>query len=249
DVAALESISIQLKKRTGLRQDVQFVITPPRPGVPHCDGTPFAVVVGISGATNGEGLEKPETGAGTRAVVDQILARLVADGWQSVALLATPDVAGATNVHTAVEDWLEAVLAGIAQRYPCARFALIGHSYGGATATAAAAELERRGYADNLTFVGLIDRVTIQYTGDGASLPAHPLILNVFQQNEEPHSGAPNGEPLGPQRQNATDWDVSRLKVPPLLHGTIDNDPDVQACIAATAIASLESQSLPDCVK
>src|SRR5205823_1428147 len=126
----------------------------------------------------GPGLENRDTGAGVRAVVDQVLSKAGALGWQFAAVLASPNVSGAANVHTAAETWLEATLSAISERYPCAQLALIGHSYGGTVATAVSAELERRGY-DNVRFVGLIDRVTTQYVGDGASLPAKAVTLNV----------------------------------------------------------------------
>ncbi|HYM14558.1 MAG TPA: hypothetical protein VEZ14_03290 [Dehalococcoidia bacterium] len=249
DVAMLWSIQIPLKSHPCLGQDVQFLIAPPHPATPVCGGTPFAVIVAITGATNGQGLELASTGAGVRSIVNRILTALNARGWQTEAILATPDISGAKNPNSAAESWLDAVLAGIIHDYPCARLALIGHSFGGVTATAVSAALERQGHAANVRFLGLIDRVTLEYLGDGRSLPAHPVILNVFQQNEQPHSGAPNGAPLAPLAANATDWDVSHLKQPPLLHVTIENDPDVDACIASSALLTLEGSGLPSCAK
>lgn len=227
DVALLGDIDIPLDRRCN--GDRQFILKAASTGQPKCPDQRFAMIVGITGAAP-NGLTGGDDGKGILDLVDELQAKLRESGFDSAALLAAPNLPTATNEHTAMEAWMEHVLRGIFDKYPCARLVIVGHSHGATAALAVASWLEQHGYGNALAYVVLIDRVTLRYKGDKESLPVNTPVLHIYQRNgaekicvtslDGKDVPSQNAAPIG-TGANIREMDVSDRG---LCHGNIDDD-------------------------
>jgi hypothetical protein len=103
-------------------------------------------------------------------------------------VLASPAVFGGVPAQGTMERYLAAEIARRLDAAPCLDAAIIGHSHGGVTVTAAVAALEDE-YPGRLYGV-LLDRSAVLYDGDPDAMPATAPILNIFQLNEGWHGSA-----------------------------------------------------------
>lgn len=232
DVGVLKDISVPLDSRCS--EDYQFGISPAASGPPDCAKGQFVFVVGITGSAD-HGLKDTEQ-AGIVSLVAELRRELKSRGVAVASAIAAPNIQAATHKEAAMESWLEFVLLGVIEKYPCARFVLAGHSHGATSALAVSRWIEDRGLGDRIAHVALIDRVTFLYDGAKTAMPARVPVLHLYELNEGtsacPKDGdttIPSGEPIGGSA-NVVDVDVSSRG---LCHFDIVTDPAIHHAIVA----------------
>jgi len=187
------------------------------------------LLVGVGGGV--VNLKDRADAAGVRAIIDGIQKAYDDRGTQTIAVLAGPAIAGAQNVHGAMEQWLTHAVQVYLDRYPCIRILLLGHSHGAVTADVVASHLESF-YASRIIEVVDVDRVDVLYTGDTLSRPKRAHVFNIYEHNPGALQGAPYDAP------NVENWDASGEQAPrdgdrggplaPVDHTTIDNSVSVK---------------------
>jgi hypothetical protein len=196
------------------------------------------LLVGVGGGV--VNLKDRADAAGVRSMIDGIQKAYDDKGVQTIAVLAGPAIAGAQNVHGAMEQWLSHAVQVYLDRYPCLRAVLLGHSHGAVTADVVASRLEAS-YAKRIIEVVDVDRVDVLYTGDTLSRPKRVHVFNVYEHNPGALQGAPYDAP------NAENWDASGEQGPkdgdrggplaPVDHTTIDNSASVKQRIISEVMA------------
>jgi hypothetical protein len=251
DAAFLQGVDIALDPQRqeqacgeGSKREPEYAVAHGyfEPSDVSCSGDKQAVLlVGVGGGV--VNLKDREDAAGVRSMIDGIQRAYDQAGVQTIAVLAGPAVAGAANIHTAMEQWLTHAVQVYLDRYPCLRALLLGHSHGAVTADVVGATIERN-YARRIIEVIDVDRVTTLYTGDTQSRPRVAHVLNIYERNGGPLQGTAYDS------LNATNWDASNQQAPSngdkggalatVNHTTIDNSASVKAVIVADAKARLQ---------
>lgn len=162
--------------------DVAFGVSD---GPRDCSLGAFGLIVGIGGSgTNPRDLNQGVS-QGVKAIALRAAEELRSSGGAAQVLYANSALEGTATPHPATEEWLSAVVAARLQASPCARVALVGHSYGAVAATSVAAALEDR-FPDRVAVVAL-DRATQLYGRPNPPMPRRAPVLNIFQLNEGWH--------------------------------------------------------------
>src|SRR6185295_12308922 len=107
-------------------------------------------------------------------------------------VIAGPEMSGAENIHTSMEQWLAHAARVYLDRYPCLHIAIIGHSHGAVSGDVLGSNLERD-YAPRIVEVVDVDRRQQLYTGDIVSRPKVAHVFNIFEttDQEEAQRGFP----------------------------------------------------------
>ena len=201
-------------------------------------GENAVLLVGVGGgAVN---LKDRDDAAGVRSMIDGIQKEYDDQGTQTIAVLAGPAIAGAQNIHSAMEQWITHAVHVYLDRYPCLRVVLLGHSHGAITVDVAAAALEPV-YGYRIIEVVDVDRVDVLYVGDTKSRPRSVHVFNVYQRNPGPLQSAPYDAP------NVENWDAGSEHGPrdgdkggplvPVEHTNIDNSASVKQRIIDRVIS------------
>ncbi len=252
DRAILRGVDIALVTRCNNDQH-QFLVESLAAMVPNCETFPkLAIILGITGAAP-NGLTDGQDGKGIRTLVDELRKKAESSGFTTVGLVSTPNLESAENQHTAMENWLEQITSGLLTTYRCARLVIVGHSHGATSALAVASWLEKNRPTAQLAYVAIIDRVTLKYTGDKTSVPAHVPVFHQYELNEQDQTtevcarnaqGTPTtrgqiGEPLGmADKTNIHEENVSSAG---LCHSTIDDDVAVHTRIVDVVNTALNA--------
>ncbi len=201
-------------------------------------GTKAVLLVGVGGGA--ANLRNQDDAAGVRGMIDALQTAYDDRGVQTIGIIAGPAIAGAVNVHSAMEEWVTHVVRVYLDRFPCLRVLLLGHSHGAITADVVAARLERD-YAARMIQVVDVDRVETLYIGDTTSRPRTTLVFNIYETNDRALPGAPRDAP------NVANWDASDELAPrdghnggPATranHSTIDNSKSVRNAIVGEVMA------------
>ncbi len=204
------------------------------PGEPDFPPGKPVLLVGVGGGI--VNLKNRGDAAGVRSMIDAVQRAYDDRGVKTIAVLAGPDIAGAQNIHSAMEEWMTHAVQVYLDRYPCIRVVLLGHSHGGVTADVVASRLEQQ-YAMRIIEVIDVDRIDALYTGDTKSRPKLVHDFNIYETNDPVLKGAPYDAP------NAVNWDANDQLAPkdgdkggplrPVIHTTIDNSKSVREIIVA----------------
>lgn len=194
------------------------------------DGARPVLLVGVGGGV--VNLRERDDAAGVRRVIDA-LQRAYDDGdVETIGVIAGPAVAGAVNIHGAMEAWLTHAVRVYFERFPCLRAVLAGHSHGAVTVDVAAAALEEAGFGDRILAVVDLDRVEKLYLGNTSVRPTRVPVVNVYQTSDAAFPGTPYDAP------NVENWDATGVEGPehgkdggpltPVRHTTIDDSAAVR---------------------
>ena len=183
------------------------------------------LVLGVGGGA--VELSNTKAAAGMRWMLEEIGDDLSARGVPHQLLSVAPGLGGTEQPQPDAETWASTYLSAELARRPCLRAVLIGHSHGGVVVTAVASRLEQAGLDDRVLLAVPVDRVTVLYAGDSASMPQTVRVFNVYQTNDGLLPGAPI------EQANVDNWDASRVRAPAdgerggrlrsVNHTTIDN--------------------------
>ena len=172
----------------------------------NCDGAAAPVLlVGVGGGVSN--LERKNEAAGVTQTIDSLQAAFQRDGVPTFAVISGQALIAASNVHTAMEDWMTHAVGVYMVAYPCLRVALVGHSHGAITVDVMGSRLEST-FADRILSVVDIDRVEALYHGDLQSWPSSVPVLNIFESNDPALAGAPRSA------ANVENWDASGEQAP-----------------------------------
>jgi hypothetical protein len=173
-------------------------------------------------------LKDPESAAGVRWMVEEIASDL--DVPTQMASIA-PSLGSTAEPQPYAEQWTAAFVSQRLREQPCLKVSMFGHSLGGSTATAVAADLEAQGFADQILLTGLIDRVTVGHSGS-QSIPQSSPVFNAWLP--APDRGVAGHEI---EQANVENFSVEGLEAPedgeeggemvPITHTNIDNSEDV----------------------
>lgn len=201
-------------------------------------GKQAVLLVGVGGGA--ANLRNKDDAAGVRSMVDALQKAYDDRGVQTIGVIAGPAIAGAVNVHSAMEDWMTHVVRVYLDRFPCLRVLLLGHSHGAVTVDVVAARLEST-YGARMIEVVDVDRVETLYIGDKASRPRTTRVFNIYETNDKVLPGAPYDAP------NGANWDASNELAPgdgqdggpstKATHSTIDNSKPVRNAIVGEVMA------------
>jgi hypothetical protein len=203
-----------------------------------CDqGATPVLIVGIGGGV--VNLKDKGSAAGIREIMDDLQDQYDDGDVETISVLAGPAMAGATNIHSGMEQFMTHAVQVYLDRYPCLRAVVIGHSHGAVTGDVVTSRLEGE-YGDRFIVIVDLDRVSELYTGDTQSRPTQVSVFNVYETNDPTLSGAPYDAP------NAENWDASGEQGPehgdeggalkPVNHTTIDNSKSVRDRIVQEVI-------------
>lgn len=226
-----------------LGADVAFGLTD---GPRDCALGPAALIVGIGGSgTNPRDLNQGVS-QGIKTMALEAKAEIERAGGVAQVIYAGSAIEGTLRPHPAAERWLAAVVGERLRQSPCLRAVLIGHSYGGVTATSVAAALEDR-FPGRVLAVPF-DRATQLYGRPDPPLPRLAPVLNIFQLNEGWH-----GRPLW--GANIVNVNASSAVAPvdgftggPLRtvrHTTLDDAPALQRRAVAAVVTFVRNGVLP----
>ena len=186
-------------------------------------------------------LSRLDNAAGARWMVEELSGALdVPTQISSVA----PGLDATSQPQPDAERWTFVFLSQRLREQPCLTAVILGHSHGGALATATASRLEEAGLGGQILLTVLIDRVTTLYAGDTTSIPQSSPVFNVYLPS-------PGQEIVGVaiDQPNVENFDASGLRAPvrgeeggglaPASHTTIDNSEDVLREVEARVKAAL----------
>ncbi len=153
-----------------------------------CAEGPSVLLVGIGGSgTNPRDLSW-SVSRGVKDTLERTREQLASAGVPAQVIYANPAVRAAAQPHPAMEQWLTHQARIRLELQPCLRVAVMGHSYGGATATSVAAALETA-FPGRVMAV-TVDRTTALYGRANPPVPEVAPWLNIFQTNEGWHGSA-----------------------------------------------------------
>lgn len=203
------------------------------------DGKKPVLLVGIGGGV--VNVKDKNSAEGVRSMIDGVQKAYDDRGVETIGVIAGPLIAGAANVHSAMEDWMTHAVRVYLERYPCLRVVLLGHSHGAVTADVVSARLEAE-YASRIIEVLDIDRVDALYIGDTQSRPKQVHVLNVYETNgKAPLIGAPydsaNAENWNASDQQAPENGVAGKPLAPVTHVSIDNSKAVKDRVVAEVMS------------
>jgi hypothetical protein len=190
------------------------------------------------GAAN---LAELDNAAGTRWMVEELSDDL---GVPVQIASVAPWFTGTSAPQPNAERWASVVLAQRAREQPCLQMVLLGHSHGGALATAVASRLEEAGLGSQILMTVLVDRTIYLYGGDTTSLPQSSPVFNVYLgTSAEATAGKSIDQP------NVENWDASGVEAPergeeggalrPANHTTVDNSEEVLEQVRARLLVAL----------
>jgi hypothetical protein len=212
------------------------------PPAPTCaPGEAHVLVMGVGGGV--AELAEIEHAAGARWMVTQLGNLLDAVAVPKQLASVAPAVHVTDVPHATSEAWSVAFISFRLNQDPCLYVTLLGHSHGGAWATAVASRLEEGGFGQRILLTALIDRVTYLYSGDTASIPQTSPVLNIYLANGEALVGQAFNQP------NVENWDATDVMAPaegeeggplePARHTTIDNSDVVLQAIGLRMLGAL----------
>ncbi|MBI2723467.1 MAG: hypothetical protein HYX50_00250 [Chloroflexi bacterium] len=195
------------------------------------------LILGVGGGV--VNLKDRGDAAGIRSIVDGLQRAYADRQTQTLTVLAGPAIVGASNVHSAMEQWLTSAVKIYLDRFPCLRAVLVGHSNGAISVDVVAARLEAQ-YAQRFIEVVDVDRVEVLYSGDVTSRPTTVPVFNIYEQN-----GILPGAPF--DAPNVENWNASDQQAPqngdkggplaPVNHTTIDNSKSVKQRIVDSVMS------------
>ncbi len=223
----------------GRGPDPDWQVSPP-PGLDCAtDQRGVVLLAAGGGAVN---LEVLDNAAGARWMVEELSGKL--DVPTQIASVA-PGLNGTSAAQPDAERWAFVYLAQRLREQPCLKAVILGHSHGGALATATAARLEEAGLGSQILLTVLIDRATNFYEGDTASIPQSSPVFNVYLP--------PVGQLVagaGIDQANVENFDASGVQAPehgeeggmlgPPNHTTIDNSEDVLREVEKRVLAAVQ---------
>lgn len=249
DAAFLRGVRIQLDParqaeacKSGSNEEPEYLVAHGylSPSNVSCGGAKQPVLlVGVGGGV--VNLKDKNSAGGIRKIVDALQQRYDDEGVDTIGVIAGPEIAGAVNIHGAMEDWLSHAVQVYVDRYPCLRVVMVGHSHGAVTADVVAGRLERP-YAPRFIEVVNVDRVDKLYVGNTILWPSMVRVLNIYETNSAGLSGA-----AYTKTANVENLDASALLAPPdgddtgalkpVTHTTIDNSTEVRDRIVEDVLA------------
>ncbi len=196
-----------------------------------CDGGARPVLlVGVGGGV--VNLRERDDAVGVRRVIDALQRAYDDRDVDTIGVIAGPAVAGAVNIHGAMEAWVAHAVRVYFERFPCLRAVLLGHSHGAVTVDVAAAALEEAGFGERIIVTVDLDRVEKLYVGNTSVRPTQAPVFSVYETSDAAFPGAPYDAP------NVENWDATGEQGPehgkdggpltPVRHTTIDDSAAVR---------------------